>query len=66
MIEWKISYVGILFVRLKTLQPLAHINVICMPRREKTHLNLPDSPVHGILQERILVWVAMPFSRGSS
>ena len=28
--------------------------------------SLPDSSVHGILQERILEWVAMPFSRGSS
>ena len=26
----------------------------------------PDSSVHGILQARILEWVAMPFSRGSS
>ena len=24
----------------------------------------PDSSVHGILQARILEWVAMPFSRG--
>ena len=28
--------------------------------------NLPGSSVHGILQARILQWVAMPFSRGSS
>ena len=28
--------------------------------------SLPDSSVHGILQERILAWVAIPFSRGSS
>ena len=28
--------------------------------------NLPGSPVHGILQARILEWVAIPFSRGSS
>ena len=28
--------------------------------------NLPGSPVHGILQARILEWVAMPSSRGSS
>ena len=28
--------------------------------------SLPDSPVHGMLQERILKWVAMPSSRGSS
>ena len=26
----------------------------------------PDSSVHGILQERILEWMAVPFSRGSS
>ena len=26
----------------------------------------PDSSVHGIFQARILEWVAMPFSRGSS
>ena len=28
--------------------------------------NLPGSSVHGILQARILGWVAIPFSRGSS
>ena len=28
--------------------------------------SLPVSSVHGILQARILEWVAMPFSRGSS
>ena len=28
--------------------------------------SLPGSPVHGILQARILEWVAIPFSRGSS
>ena len=27
--------------------------------------SLPGSSVHGIIQERILEWVAMPFSRGS-
>ena len=27
--------------------------------------SLPDSSLHGILQARILEWVAMPFSRGS-
>ena len=27
--------------------------------------NLPGSSVHGILQARILEWVAIPFSRGS-
>ena len=28
--------------------------------------SLPGSSVHGILQTRILEWVALPFSRGSS
>ena len=28
--------------------------------------SLPGSSVHGILEARILEWVAMPFSRGSS
>ena len=28
--------------------------------------SLPGSSVHGVLQARILVWVAIPFSRGSS
>ena len=28
--------------------------------------NLPGSFVHGILQARILEWIASPFSRGSS
>jgi len=28
--------------------------------------SLPGSSVHGIFQARILEWVGMPFSRGSS
>jgi len=28
--------------------------------------SLPGPSVHGILQARILEWVAVPFSRGSS
>ena len=31
-----------------------------------THLIHPGSSVHGILQARILEWVAFPFSKGSS
>ena len=30
------------------------------------HCSPPDSCVHGIFQARILEWVAIPFSRGSS
>ena len=31
-----------------------------------THTHTQPTSVHGILQARILEWVAMPFSRGSS
>ena len=33
---------------------------------EKVGCSLPRSSIHGILQARILEWVAIPFSRGSS
>ena len=33
---------------------------------ETVDCSLPGSSVHGILQARILEWVADPFSRGSS
>ena len=36
--------------------------ILCNPM----DCSLPDSSVHGILQARILEWVAVPFSRGSS
>ena len=36
--------------------------LLCNPR----HCSLPGSTVHGILQARILEWVAILFSRGSS
>ena len=35
--------------------------ILCKPM----HCNLPGSSVHGILQARILEWVAMPSCRGS-
>ena len=33
---------------------------------DPVNCSLPSSSVHGILQARILEWVAIPFSRGSS
>ena len=46
-------------IRAKSLQsyPTLCDSVDCSP---------PDSSVHGILQARVLKWVAMPSSRGSS
>ena len=37
-------------------------NTLCDP----IDCSLPGSPVHGIFQARVLDWVAIPFSRGSS
>ena len=39
---------------------------LCPTLSDLMDCSLPDSPIHGILQERILEWVAIPFSRGSS
>ena len=39
---------------------------LCPTHCDSTDHSLPGSSVHGILQERILEWVAMPSSRGSS
>ena len=38
----------------------------CLALCDPMDCSLPGSSVHGILQARILEWVAMPFSRGSS
>ena len=36
--------------------------ILCDP----SDCSLPDSSVHGIFQARIMEWLAIPFSRGSS
>ena len=38
----------------------------CLTLCDPMNYNLPGSSVHGILQTRILEWVAISFSRGSS
>ena len=43
-------------------QPLSHSQLFCHP----TDCSPPGSSVRGILQARILEWVAIPFSRGAS
>ena len=39
---------------------------LCPTLCNPMHYSLPGSSVHGILQARILKWVGVPFSRGSS
>jgi len=38
----------------------------CPTLSDPTDYSLPGSSVHGILQAKLLDWVAVPFSRGSS
>ena len=39
---------------------------LCLTLCDPTKCSLPGSCVHGILQARILEWIAIPFSRASS
>ena len=38
----------------------------CLTLCNPMDCSLPGSSVHGIFQERVLEWVAIPFSRGFS
>ena len=39
---------------------------LCLTLCDSMDYHLPGFSVHGILQTRILEWLAIPFSRGSS
>ena len=55
--------VGFLYqLRVLMLSHFSHVLLFATP----TDCSPPDSSVHGIFQARILEWVAIPFSRGSS
>ena len=51
-----------------TLPPSIHVKALqlCPTFCDPVNCSLPGSSVHGIHQARILEWVAMPSSRGSS
>ena len=38
----------------------------CLPLCDPSDCSLPGFSVHGIVQARILEWIAIPFSRGTS
>ena len=42
------------------------VTKLCLTLCDPMDCSLPDSSVHGILQARILEWVAISFSRRSS
>ena len=45
---------------------VVEVTQLCPTLCDPTDYSPPGSSVHGILQARILKWVAVPFSRGSS
>ena len=55
----KSPYTGQIAAAAKWLQ-------LCLSLRDPMDCSPPGSSVHGILQARILEWVVMPTSRGSS
>ena len=56
---WSLSLLSLACVHVKLLQSSP---TLCKP----TDCSPPDSSVHGILQARILEWVPISFSKGSS
>ena len=50
--------------------PILKVDVLvahsCLTLCSPMDYSLPGSSIHGVLQARILEWVAIPFSRGSS
>jgi len=55
-------------ILLSDLKACVHVQLFqsCSTLCNLVDCSPPGSSVHGILQARILEWVAMPFSRGSS
>ena len=54
------------YVKILTTIQLVLVAQSCLTLCDSMDCSLPGSSVHGILQARILEWVAIPFSRGSS
>ena len=52
--------------KLYTLYKRLSQSPLCLTPCDLMDYSLPGSSVHGISQVRILEWVAIPFSRGSS
>ena len=57
---------GILYPVCFTLYVLSLVVQSCLTLCDTMECSPPGSSVHGILQARILQWVAIPFYRGSS
>ena len=66
-ISLSISILSLIRIMIGIVMNLLIVLVVqsCLTVCDPMGCSLPGSSVHGILQARILEWVAMPFSRGS-
>ena len=62
MVLWKPRKVGILRVKSEVKVSVAQL---CLTLSNPMDSSPPGSSVHGILQARILEWLAIPFFRGT-
>ena len=54
------------FLSVKKWKSISHFSHVQLFASDPMNCSPPGSSVHGILQARILEWIAMPFSRASS
>ena len=62
----KSNHYVMLFYKIGSMKVRVLVTQLCPTLCDPIYLSLAGSSVHGILQARILEWVAIPFSRGSS
>ena len=65
-VDFSVLYSGFSLVIYFINRSLAQLLQSCPTLYDPMDCSPPGSSVHGILQARILEWVAMPFSKGSS
>ena len=67
-LEWSSVFLAYLIPNLSLTVPPWKVLVaqLCLTLCNPMDCSPPGLSVHGILQARILEWVAIPFSRGSS
>ena len=61
-----VSFSGFTFVYVSVSSPWSEVTQPCPILCDPVDCNLLDFSIHGILQARILEWIAISFSRGSS
>ena len=63
---WSCLYLQLQFLATWSESVKVLVSQLCLTLCDPMDCNPPASSVHGITQARILEWVAIPFSRGSS